>query len=175
MEEQKDSSTKTETASAAAPKKSNVATIVIIVVVVILILGLGGCLTSYYLVKKAADTVGNGKVNIGGVEVDSNKNQVWPTEIPNSIPKFTAGKIDATAKIGDVWTITVTGVKESDFENYKNELKKNGWTIESEVNVGGLMSFSAKNSDGWNVNPMFSVNDDGTKSMLIGISLVKSN
>lgn len=156
-------------------KGSNV--VVIVIVVVLAICLIAGALTMWACKKitlpwqKAAS---GGTYQIGDTTVNVNKNQLWPSDIPSNIPKFTAGTIEASGKVSDVWTITASGIADNDFTAYKDALKKSGWTVnsESEINMGNLKSFAANANDGsgYVVNVIMSTDEKNAKSILISVS-----
>lgn len=123
--------------------------------------------------QKTADS---GSYKFGDVSVSVNQN-VWPTDAPNIVPTFSAGKIEASGRLGDVWTVTITGANDNDYNKYKETLKNAGWTIDSsaEIDFGDMKSFTA-NKDGYIVNGILSVDEQKNKNILISISKeVQSN
>lgn len=75
-------------------------------------------------------------------------NESWPTALKN-IPEFTKGTYKETIEMGGgMYTITYTGVSESDIEWYRGELKKSGFASmedseeETYVKMQGSTSFA---------------------------------
>lgn len=62
----------------------------------------------------------------------------WPSEIPASVPKFSAGRIlnatdaslNSSAKI---WIITVEDATQDDINDYKQQMKNNDWKIDLDI------------------------------------------
>lgn len=152
-------------------KNSNI--VVIIIVVVLVICALFAALTMWTCKKISLPwqkTVNTGSYQFGDVSVNVNQN-VWPSDAPSIVPKFSAGKIEASGRLGDVWTITISGITDDNYNNYKDTLKNSGWTIDStsEIDYGDMKTFTAKNN-GYVVNVILSVDEQQNKNILISIS-----
>lgn len=179
MPEEKEVKKETASEVKVEPKKgTNWLLIIIIILLVVIVIPTAGCMIAgKYVLDKAKDTVkindsngtatysdGNSSVSVSG---EDGKNVTWPTDIPTNIPKFTAGDIKGTFVSEGVWSLSIENVKASDVENYKNILISKGFTVEGEVNVVGVISYTAKNSDGYQVTPMFS---ESESSLILGIA-----
>lgn len=160
-----------------AKKKSNTACIVIAVVVLLLFVlpALGFGAFWWFVGRKVDDAtkkLQNGEVNVslggGSVGVNTTDNQKWPSSAPSVVPKFTAGKINNSARVGDTWTITIESATLADFNAYKNTLSASGWTLGEPVEFGEFRSYGATKS-GYSVNLSYTTND-GKPSILFSIS-----
>jgi len=87
-------------------------------------------------------TIGNGKDNI-----TVSSSQKWPDTMPSVVPKFTAGKLTATSRFGDSWTVSADGVKSADLVAYKAKLVAAGWKIDGELNYGTTEGWTATLGD----------------------------
>jgi hypothetical protein len=150
--------------------------IVVVVILAFMIVPMLGAIGFGMLVSKNIKTdgktvtIGNGKESVK-VSADNGQNQVWPAEIPSSVPKFTAGDIKASGKFGTTWSLSISNVTESDFDKYKTTLQSSGWEIVSEVNVEGIKSLSAKKGT-LQVGPTYNA---GEKALILGISEVNTS
>ena len=156
-------------------KKSNTVLIIILVLVGLFVvlpaIGIGAF--SFFVgskIKNATTDLNNGKINIktseGTVSLNTNENQTWPATVPSTVPKFTAGKIANSTRLGDVWSVTVTGVTAADLTAYRAKLAAAGWTLDEEANLGGIVSLGAK-KDNYQVTAVLTTEE---KSMILGIT-----
>jgi len=157
------------------PKKNNTTTIIMIVVIIIffsllVIGGIGYWAYNKYIAKPIKNAQ-EGNFSIGDVSVNANQN--WPTNLPSYVPKFSSGKIEGSAQIGDTWTITISNITETDYNNYKETLKNSGWNVDStnEIDLGSMKNYTAKNDKNYTINCSLTDNENTGKTMLIGITL----
>lgn len=169
-------------APAPSGKKSNTALIIIIIVVVLVALSAGGYFVSRYIARKAADRVTSSLLSSstgGKVNVDSNSNNVtvngdgtsttagdnvkWPSDMPSTVPKYTAGKIALASKSkvenGDSWSVSIGNTTLSEYEAYKAEVTKAGWALESTSSMG--MSIDDYTKDSYNLDLIFISDESG--------------
>jgi len=157
---------------------SNVVIIIVVIVLVLGILAIGGWyMFTKFVVNKVKDVVvtetkpNQYDFKAGDTEVsvaEEGQTVAWPNDLPPSIPKFTYGKINGSAKIDKTWTITITDVSESDFLNYKNMLTSNNWTIDNTLDFAEIKGYTAKNNQGVTININYTPNDS---SLLFSVSL----
>lgn len=162
--------------------KSNAALIIIIIVVALVVLGVGGYFVSRYIGRKAADKItGNILSSTTGdkVKVDSNSNNVtvnsdgssttagenvkWPSDMPSIVPKYTAGKIALASKSkvenGDTWSVSIGNTSQAEYDAYKAEVLKAGWTLESTTSAG--MSIDDYTKDNYELGLLFISDESG--------------
>lgn len=72
----------------------------------------------------------------------------WPTEIPNDIPKFTAGNIvmvnTQEMTDGNNWVIIFEDVSQKAFEDYKKRLEAENFNINFTTRAGSGIHFAAE-------------------------------
>lgn len=173
-----------ETKAPVAPekgKKTNKIWIIIGVIVAIIVIlpflasiVFGGIIGAAIFHNVKVDKNGNYEVGIGDnkVNVSTNENQKWPDTVPSIVPKYT-GKITASTRFGETWTITSSNVTTTDYDKYISSLKTAGFTMDEAVDMGGLKN-AGGTKDGYRVNVTLTTDSQGT-GMLIGVTKDTTN
>lgn len=114
--------------------------------VVVVALGLVGFLMSGFASRKAGEKMAEnilenelgGKVDIGSngtdvsIETDRGNVQmggsaVWPTNMPEDVPRLTAGKLLMAASVSTGWQVVAEDVSQEDYTAYYTALKGKNW------------------------------------------------
>ncbi len=88
-----------------------------------------------------------GKITTKEGSVEYSEQGKWPTDLPKDVPSFQSGKVGEVMKWDDQnttnWSISLTDLKKENFEQYKNELKKNNFKMEEGI-IGLYMAEGKK-------------------------------
>ncbi len=121
-----------------------------ILLVVIMIAAVGGCGVRDQVSEKITEKVTEGVINKaidgeGSVDIDGGKVSIkgedgeefsfgdteWPEDgVAKLIPKFTKGKITSVMNSNEVCGIIIEEVEKSDFDQYLEEVKDQGFTTD---------------------------------------------
>lgn len=156
-------------ATPAAPVKKNHTVLIIVLVLVFFLfvmpaLVIGGL--GWYAKKKINDATKNG-FSYGGIEVNTNSNQKWPTSMPSGVPEFKDGKIENSGRLGDAWTVTFSGVEREEALKYQAALTSSGFTVQEPADLGSLYTVGATKDD---INVNIAWNGGDEKSMLVTVT-----
>lgn len=136
---------------------------------ILMLTALVGCGVKEKIAEKAAEKfiegIGGGQVDIDGDKVtvkgeDGETLTVggadWPTsDIAKAIPEFTKGEIASVMEVENGMMVTVESVKEADYEDYLEKIKKDFAADAFESNSEDYRAYGASNSDGVSVQVMF--------------------
>lgn len=85
-----------------------------------------------------------GTVTVGGTAMPSN----WPSDAPANYSgasiQYSGSSNPQTGEAGSAIMYTVNASAQRVVDHYKNELARNGWTVEGTANAAGAMVVSAK-------------------------------
>lgn len=89
----------------------------------------------------------------------------WPKDFIKGVPELTGKIVDVVNRNGNNTTVYLEYVNKADFEKYVDQLKENGYTVESDEtsNVESI-DFRANNADGDYVHAYLSINEGGNKA-----------
>jgi len=137
-------------------KKRLFSVLLVILLLLIAIIPLGGC-------KKAEDKINEEiaegitekyleGITGGNADLDIEEGK-WPSDMPNQVPKFKAGKIDGSSSITVSGTtqlsIIINDVKEKDYKSYADELVKAGFIEVMTSTAGGIISGSYQSGESY--------------------------
>lgn len=85
----------------------------------------------------------------------------WPdNEVMKSIPKFTKGAIEASFITDAGGSLSITDVTQADYESYIEEVKKAGFTVDSQtIEDTDVLMYTAANSEKVQVSITFAIED----------------
>lgn len=147
----------------------------IVLIVILVILSIAGYAVKNFLGKKIAESViektiearTGAKVDInsageGSLKVKNKDGELaigataqWPSDMPNDVPKFSAGTIVAAIKTdnneGKAWSVVIKDVEKSAVDAYLVNLKAQGWQSTSQVDMVVSINQLEKGSNRVNV------------------------
>lgn len=148
----------------------------------LILTSLAGCGIRNKIREKAANEIAEKMIEANGggdVEIDDDKVVVegsdgeklvvgsteWPTsELAQSIPEFTDGKITTVMETDDSVMVALESVDEEDAKEYIEVIKEDFAEESYEANSDGYRSYGAKNTDGIAVTVSFS---EGTLTVIV--------
>lgn len=155
----------------------------IVLVVVLVILSMFGFVVKRFLGRRIAENIiektiearTGAKVDInsageGSFKVKSKDGEVsigttaqWPSDLPNDVPKFSAGTIAVALKTNEngnkTWSVVIKDIEKTAVDAYVAVLKAKGWQSVSQIEMG--VSINQLEKGIYNINVSYDASSNG--------------
>ena len=97
------------------------------------------------------DSEGSFQIEDEDTSLSISADEEWPSNLPSYVPQFTYGtQVSSTYVDGEDeegWTMAFESADDNAYDDYKADLEQSGWTINSNIEAGGLKIFSASKGE----------------------------